>query len=365
MKKHSILALSLAGCLLLGGCSSLLVRDYSSVTVHSAAPTVESDQLTIRVESYQDLVNALLYFITQGREDGVIRLYNYPYDVEQDLEGACQEVVQEDPLGAYAVELIQYDVVPIVSCYEATIQITYRRTHDQVASIVAATGASAIRSQLQQSLSQFQTETVLRISYFDGGEEYITALLHQAYFATPGSALGYPDTQICIYPDSGYQRIVEILLTYPLDRSELEEQRSILARLTQEIADDLWDAIGDEGLLEIRQAVLDTAVYDPEGGSTAYHALSRHRADSLGLAFAMNLLCNELGYSCQTVEGTLDGTAHCWNIVSTENGYRHIDLTWESDGQSPFLSDRQMAEAGYQWDTTTVPQCGEQPADQS
>lgn len=360
MKKRPIVALILTGSLLLSGCSSMLVRDYSSITVHSAAPSVESDQLTIRVESYQALVNALLYFITQGWEDGTIRLYNYPYDVEQDLEDACLEVVQEDPLGAYAVDFIQYDVTPIVSCYEANIQITYRRTHDQVSSIVAATGASAIRSQLQDTLSQFQPEVVLRISYFDGDEDYIQSLLHQAYFAIPDSALDYPEADIYLYPDSGYQRIVEILLSYHLDASELESRKSTLDRLALEMSSDLWDAMDDDGLLEICQAILSTTVYDPEGGSTAFHALSEHRANSQGLAFAMALLCQKLDYSCHTVEGTLNGVTHHWNIVYTENGYRHIDLTRDID-DSPFRSDRQMAEAGYLWDNTTVPQCGEQP----
>ena len=34
-------------------------------------------------------------------------------------------MVQEDPLGAYAVEYIKYSVTPIVGSYEADVQITY------------------------------------------------------------------------------------------------------------------------------------------------------------------------------------------------------------------------------------------------
>lgn len=363
VNKRPILALTLAGSLLLSGCSSLLLRDYSSVTVHSAAPTVESDQLTIRVESYQDLVNTLLYFITQGQEEGVIRLYNYPYDVNRDLEAACTEVVQEDPLGAYAVDRIQYDVVPIVSCYEASFRLTYRRTHEQVACVVAATGASSIRSELKKALSQFQEESVLRISYFDEDETYIQSLLRQAYFSSPGTALEFPRFQINFYPDSGRQRIVEILFDYELDQAELNRRKTALSRLAREISGDLWDAEGDSGLLKLRQAILSTASYDPQGGSTAYHALSEHQADSLGLAFAMCLLCQELEYPCQVVEGTLDGSTHYWNVLLTEGGYRHVDLSrpLEDDADSPFLSDRQVVQEGYQWSDSSVPQCGEQP----
>lgn len=362
LNRRSALAALLCPALLLSGCSSMLARDYSTITPHSAAPTVESDQLTIRVESYQNLVNALLYFITQGRESGTIRLYNYPYDVEQDLEGACLEVVQEDPLGAYAVDFIQYDLTPIVSCYEASVQIAYRRTHEQVSAITAATGSSAIRRELRDTLAQFQEETALRISYFDGDEQYIQTLIREAYYTTPDTALDFPQADVYFYPESGQQRIVEILLQYQLDRAELERRRERLSQASLQISGDLWDAMEDEGLLDIRQTILDKAHYDPEGGSTAYHALVEGRADSLGLALSMSLLCQQLDYSCQIVEGVLDGQSHYWNIVSTLEGPRHLDLTRpDAPGGSPFLSDRSLSQEGYSWDTSTTPVCGEQP----
>lgn len=64
------------------------------------------------------------------------------------------------------------------------------------------------------------------------------------------------------------------------------------------------------------------------------------------------------------VPGTLDGSPHFWNVVRTESGYRHLDLTRGADsrGQYPLLSDREMAALGYQWDTQAAPPCGE-PSD--
>ena len=169
--------------LLLSGCSSLLARSYTSVTPHSATPPAEGDSSILRVENYQELVNALIYLISLGEEEGTVRMYNYDQDVEQSLSNACLEVVQEDPLGAYSVDFIRYDVTPIVSYYEAAVEITYRRTREQVSAIVAATGATAIRSQLKDLLSSFGTEAALRISYFEGDETYIQTLFREAYYA--------------------------------------------------------------------------------------------------------------------------------------------------------------------------------------
>ena len=174
-------------------------------------------------------------------------MYNYDQDVEQSLSNACLEVVQEDPLGAYSVDFIRYDVTPIVSYYEAAVEITYRRTREQVSAIVAATGATAIRSQLKDLLSSFGTEAALRISYFEGDETYIQTLFREAYYASPDTALDLPEAQVYIYPqgeESGRQRIVEVLLTYHLEQKELQRRRTALARRANEIVVSIW---GTEG----------------------------------------------------------------------------------------------------------------------
>ena len=87
-------------------------------------------------------------------------------------------------------------------------------------------------------------------------------------------------------------------------------------------------------------------------------------ADSEGLALAALLLAQRLELTGMVVPGTLDGSPHFWNVVRTESGYRHLDLTRGADsrGQYPLLSDREMAALGYQWDTQAVPPCGE-PSD--
>lgn len=367
MNKRAVICTLLSGSLLLSGCSSMLQRSYSSVSPHSATPVVESDQLTIRVESYQDLVNALLYFITQGRDSGVVRLYNYPYDVSKDMEAACREVAEEDPLGAYAVEDISFDVTPIVSCYEASIQISYRRTQKQVSAIIPATGSTAIRGKLGAMLEKFQEELALRISYFDGDEEYIRTLLREAYLSCPETALDFPQVTINLYPEDSRQCIAEVLLDYSLERATLLRRQNQLSQEMQKAAQHLQGTFGNTAILEARQLILDSTLYTPLGGSTAYHALIEHHADSLGLALTMSLLCRQAEIPCLIVEGAHNGVSHYWNVITTDSGWLHLDLTQPLEDEStnettePFRSDRYMAEQGYLWDRASVPACEEAP----
>ncbi len=333
------------------GCSAILNRDYTSVTPHSATPQADGESNTIRVGSYQELVNALIYLIGRGTEGGAIRFDGGDSDetaIQQMLDEACLEVVQEDPLGAYAVEYIKYSVTPIVGSYEANVQITYRRTREQVAAIVDATGTAAIRSELSEALSEFSSEVVLRISYFEEDSEYIRQLMREAYLSNPASALDFPDAQITMYPETGQRRIVEVLLTYHQSRQTLESRRNSLLQAGGQ---------GENGLSQLIQLVRQTCSYQEGGGSTAYDALLEGTADSQGMALALALLCQRTQpvLSCTVVDGQWNGVSHLWNVVQTAGGYRHVDLT--QPGEPVFRTDQEMAAAGYTWDSERVPVC--------
>ncbi len=355
--KRRLLGLITALLLLLTGCSALLEREYSHVTSHNTAPTVEGDSSTLRADSYQELVNALVYLVSTGAEEGTIRLYADTENVETFLSDACLEVVQEDPLGAYCVEFITYRVDPVVTYSQADVHITYRRTREQVAAIVQATGVTAIRSELGSALSSFAPERTLRIRYFEEDEAFIQELARQAYYDAPACALGMPKISVSLYPGSGRQRIVEILLNYPLDRAELEERQAVLAAALEDLAGELSGQTGDALLLNAAQVLLDTGDYDPQGGSTAYDLFERGSADSEGLALAFAALCQQLELHCQVAQGTLEDEPHFWTVVQTGEGWRHLDLSAGVEGELPLYTDLQLRELGYVWEDSSLPSC--------
>ncbi len=202
----------LAACLLLTlpGCASILERSYSSSTPHVDRPATAGDSSAIRVENYRELVSAVLFLVSQGEEEGVIQLQDYAGEVEADLTAACLEVATEDPLGAYAVEYIKHETTRVVSYDQATLTIHYRRTPEQIRSISTVTGTGAIRTELQSALEEFETEVVFRVAYFAEDADFIGGLIRQAYYDTPGAALGMPEAQISLYPDSGSRRVHEL-----------------------------------------------------------------------------------------------------------------------------------------------------------
>ena len=105
MKKYTLLPLLLA-LSLLTGCGSLLERSYTAVTPHTQFSDESKNDAILRAETYQGLVSALLYLVEQGEETGTVRLYQYGSvtgTAASDVDQACLEVTQEDPLGEMCI----------------------------------------------------------------------------------------------------------------------------------------------------------------------------------------------------------------------------------------------------------------------
>lgn len=351
MKKR-LTALLLCLALPLSGCASLLERSYASSTVHVDKPTTAEDPSVLRVVNYRELVWAVLYLVSQGVQEGVIQLHDYSGNVETDLSAACAEVAAQDPLGAYAVDYIQHEYTRVVSYYQATLSIHYRRTQEQVHSIVNATGAGAIRAQLREALSKFSPEVVLRVAYFAEDEDSIAQLIRQAYYDTPATALGMPAAQIQLYPDSGKDRVVEILLTYPESTESLQRKSGALAQALRQFPP-AAATDPEQAALEYAQALLERAEYDPAGGESAYDALVEGSAGAAGLALAYELICRQGGLSCRIIEGSVEDHSRVW----TELAGPEEALYWDgAAGQAVLFTAQELLELGYRWEDAPEPE---------
>ena len=369
MKKR-LFALCLCLSLSLTGCAAMLERDYLSVMPHARLPAAADDSTTVWVETYPELVDAIFSLVSEHRESGVIRLRNWKGNVRQNLSDACDEVSHDDPLGAYAVDRIKPEFVRIATYYEATVSIDYRRTAEQVASVNTVAGSGAIRGELRDALTSFVPETAFRVNYFDQaqGDDYIPRLIRQAYYDSPAAALGLPEAVVNLYPESGQQRVVEVLFTYPEEPELLREKSQALTSAAQVLVDPYRTGLRDSALIPVLYRALrehtglgeaqDAPLPAPSvSGSTAYAALVEGQADSEGLALAYKLLCDLAGVECTVVDGTLEGTPRFWTIVTVEqNVHRHVD---PSRAEGLLLTDTQMSESGFVWDTQEYPSCGE------
>ncbi|MBM6925681.1 hypothetical protein [Pseudoflavonifractor phocaeensis] len=345
--KRSILALALCLVLPLSGCTSLSGSMYTVVEPHVEQPVLGEDSSTIKAGTYSELVNGVLFFVSQGIEEGTIQLTDYTGDVEEDLNRACLEVATDDPLGAYAVDFIKNEYTTIITTYEATITIAYRRSQEQMNSLINITGTSAIETEVAQALAAFQTELAMRVGYFTGDEDTVLGQLRRAYYEDPAAALGMPQCTVNLYPDSGTQRIVELLLTYPQEPAVLQRRSQQLREKADELVEPVGQQIDSRQLSLLLELLLGAVKVDPQGGVTAWDALLGEGANHEGLALAFQLLCDALELDCALVEGTLEGETHFWNQVTYSGAARFVDL---SRSLTQLWTPAQLAELGYQWE---------------
>ena len=207
------LTLLLCVSLSLTGCSALLERNYATVEPHSSKFWESEAAGTLRAENYQDIVNDLLILIGQHTESATVRLYNYEDDltVADTLEQATTEVQQETPMGAYAVEYITASSRSQRGYYEISIQVSYRRTAEQIQAVVNATSTEALPSLLETALDEERPELAVRIGYWgedsrDRVEEIVAEIRNQRGLEqTPAWTVSY-------YPADGPVGLIEFVL---------------------------------------------------------------------------------------------------------------------------------------------------------
>lgn len=212
MKLHRLLCL-LCACLTLTGCGALLEREYVTVEPHSSKFWESEAAGTLRAENYQDIVNDLLILIGQHTEGATVRLYNYEDDVTvaDALEQATTEVQQETPMGAYAVEYITASSRAQRGYYEISIQISYRRTAEQIQAVVNATSMEALSSLLETALDEGRTELAVRIGYW-GEDDQARVEETVAQLREERCLTETPPWTISYYPAEGPVGLIEFVM---------------------------------------------------------------------------------------------------------------------------------------------------------
>ena len=210
--RKKFIPLTLALCLTLSGCGNIVLeRSYSVSAPHSEVYWENENADTLRADSYQDLVNALLLLLGEHSEEGTVRIYGNDEEAASMAEQACREVQEDTALGAYLLEYISYTDAREHGYYEMRVRLGYRRTAEEQAAIITATSTEALPDLLHLTAEEGTVKRVaVRFGYFttdrDGLREMVREVQSEVEtnFEQPWQVYFYPDTD-----DVG---IVEVVL---------------------------------------------------------------------------------------------------------------------------------------------------------
>ena len=215
------LALCLA-LLCLTSCARMLEREYTEAVDHveDRAPTGEA---AYRVETYPALRAALLSYVEEGLGQGFLRCpTTYPGNLTVDLEKARRQLMEEDPLGCYALSDVTFRTTRIIAYYEVELNFTYKVNAREVAGLPRMASREALVRALDQSLERQDGRLCLYLTaYPEEDEGFFDGVLREAWDAAaadPDSGLDpagrLPELNVKLYPDAGTRRVAVLELDY-------------------------------------------------------------------------------------------------------------------------------------------------------
>ncbi|MBQ9149188.1 MAG: transglutaminase domain-containing protein [Oscillospiraceae bacterium] len=348
------ICLLLAVCLLLCGCDSLMGGYYYSVKPHQ--------ELDIQIESgnaaasnYQQLCAVLEGIVESGIENAVIQVADYDQSlVEQGMNMAVSHIYNVFPIGAYAVESINYEIglsggVPAVS-----VEISYLHGRAELRKILHLQDMNEVPNAIGTALANCEGEIVLLIDRYEQMD--MTQLVLDFADENPDIVMEIPQTAIGVYPDNGEARVVEVHFTYQTSRDSLRQMQSqvqpVFSAATLYVSGDGSDL---QKYYQLYAFLMERYDYTIETSITPAYSLLRHGVgDSKAFAVVYSAMCRQAGLECLVITGTHEGEPWYWNLIFDNGYYYHVDLLRSSNaGRFMELTDAQMH--GYVWDYSEYP----------
>ena len=370
-KSISIFVIMVMSLSMLSGCANFLEDYNETITVHQVAPYVRPPTEQISVSDYDELISVIIKHIMELETS--LQLIYYPHegeDVLAEVQRASYEIMNNHPIGAYAVANMTVDANRNVTRFDVDIEIEYKRSKEQLDSIINVSTLRYMMTQILNIMSEYREEAAIRTNMLFT-EDDIAEFVKELYYQNPRRVLMLPFVTVEVFPEEGTDRIYEIQFGHVESPSILQlysENLAFYVRRNAELAVGTRDS---EILLSLVNNLLESTTYD-EGAArtihvhgaqnfaaTAFGALVRGNAVGEGFAMAFKALCDELGFDSRIVLGEYDGRVHAWNIVLLYGYFYHIDVAMCSvyGIETAFLKTDADFEEMYTWDRENTVRC--------
>ena len=354
MKHLLVLFFTIFVSAVLTGCAFWMNGEYLSVTPH-VEQNIYDDNDVVLIENYSDAEAALANVVEHGNEQITLSMSFADESIaKMYIENAARYIQFDHPIGAYAVEKVDYEIgvsrgVSIIAC-----DITYRYDRGQILRIKKLNGVQEITATVYESLVNCEPSvTVLTEDYTSID---IPQLVANYAEQAPNLIMETPTVTVSVYPDHGKHRVVDIFFTYQTNRESLRNMQEKVANVftsaelyvkESERVLDMYTKLFSF-LMERDEYTFETSI------TPAYSLLYHGVGDSRAFANVYAAMCRQSGLDCRVISGTKNGLPWFWNMIRYRGQFHHVDII-ESDqiGQMQLHPDYEMI--GYVWDYSAYP----------
>ena len=344
----------LAMSLLLSGCG-MFSRRYVSVEPHrEQRQTMQTDAIV--ASNYLDLLGAMEKMIESGTEVAAIKVPDYPKDLlAYSLERAIRHSMENDPIGAYAVADIKYELGSSSGVPAVSVNISYHHNRSEIQRIRRAKNTQIAERIVAEALEDYVPGIVILVEDYETRD--FTQFVQDYAEENPHMVMENPQVSQSSY-GTGKDRLVELFFTYQTSRDSLRRMQLQV----QPIFDAAALYVSGEGedfqkYSQLFAFLMERFDYKYETSITPAYSLLHHGVgDSRAFATVYAAMCRSAGLECMTVTGTRSGEPLTWNIILDNGCYYHVDLLRSDlNGQFRELTDSQMQ--SYVWDYSAYPEC--------
>lgn len=353
--KRRYMASLLALCMLLCGCSSVLRGDYVSVRPHQEPPGSGSNQ-NVSAANYAQLYAVLTELLETGVEDAVISVQEYNQEtIEEDVQLAVTSVQKNNPIAAYAVEKIAYQLGTSGGQAALAVQVSYLHNRAEIRKIQRVADDAALAEAVYDALRRCEVGLVLEVAQYHAPD--LVQVVEDYAIQHPEQVMESPQVTVNLYPESGIRRVVELKFTYQTSRDALKTMQTQVQKLFDSAA--LYvsgDAEDAQKYSQLYSFLMERYEYKVETSITpAYSLLGHGVGDSRAFAMVYAAMCRQAGLECMMVSGTRQAESWYWNLVRIDGTYYHVDLLrCSQEGGWVLFNEDDMP--GYVWDYSAYPQ---------
>lgn len=342
--------------LLLSGCSGLLDGSYVFVQTHPME-TVQAEEI-MAVSSYSGLLQTLQDMVENGTESGIISMARYDQEkVAPHMEDAVEYLLLTDPIGAYALSEITYDLGTSAGQPAVSVHISYIHDRGELKKIQRPEDWDEAEAMITDALNNCETGVVLYVESFRDMD--FSQWVASYATAHPDMVMELPEVTANLYPDTGSKRVVELKFTYQNTRDSLRAMQKTVSRLFSASAI-YADSEGSqqEQFFKLFSFLMGLSPnFQIETSITPAYSLLQHGVgDSRAFATVYAAMSTQAELECLTVTGTKSGEPWYWNIICCDGVYYHLDLL-ECHGTDEFTLRLDEEMSGYVWDYSGYPAC--------
>ena len=346
--KQCLLSIIAVLCLVLSGCS-WMDGHYVSVTPHQEHLSANQSG-DAAASDYLELREALENMVNSGLESAVINVSEYRQEmVERGIRTAAHYIRELYPLGAYAVDQVEYEIGTVGGQPAVAVNISYVHGRSEILKVQKARSMERAEQIVEEVLGQCSEGITLLITDYEDLDW--VQMVEDYTKLNPDTVMELPQVAVGIYPDAGSSRVVELKFTYQTSRDSLRHMQDQVSRIFASAAlyinSDASDGLKYEQLYNF---LMERSDYQIETSITpAYSLLSHGVGDSEAFAMVYAAMCRQAGLNCQIVSGTREGEPRYWNLIQENGVYYHLDLLQSSDaGHFRKMTEAEMQ--GYVWD---------------